>query len=1015
MEITKDQLRTIIQNAPQGSDPKKIVKALIAKGHSIQGLVPSYTSMAKGIVTGEVAPSSYGTTPNPKQEAIKGVKEAISTTSRLPVVQDVVGAAKAGLKSTFVDAPMKFSETVTGYKGGLTGVPGAPGAVPEKLSPGERGQKFGESLIDASTGTMGTVFSPAAALESVPVVGEPITKAFGALQEGGGKIVSEPVKFIAKDVFGIELTPEQEQYIEMGGETVAGAYMLKMARDAMKVRQANEYGVKVQESLKKGDFVAAREALTLYEQAVKTPPSTAGVIGSTLEAPISAGISKSFELAKSSLSKGIDGLQGLKTKVKPDVVTKRSTEIQAVIDQNKPLRTYVEKQNKKGVDVKNEVANTDLLRGAVDKDGVIRTKQEGGAVSQYRDFLKPQEKVVSDILKAEGKTMALKDVEANLTKLVLDSGLEGKALVKALSDIKSEIEGYSLRADSAGNIPVSLINDAKINKYATINYLSDNGVIDKTIARGLKEIVERETKSANVKALNAELAKHYSTIGFLEKLDGVRVKGGRLGKYFAQTIGTVVGSQFGPVGAVLGAELGGRIKGTSMSKTFGKEAGTPLKASTAMEEALAQSSKSEGSLKASQANTNIVTKIPIDKTIPKSTKKVNKPFKQAETPQTSKTIGKGTKIPVDEFNRLVKDFEPLYKKAPSAKKFIDDVAKDAADLYGGKVASTGLKSLERAIEKAYIEKNGQALAVTDIARNTIVAMDEVSMSNITKELAKNKNVINIKYKDVGSDVLGFKANLAKVKTPDGMIAEIQINTPDMVYAKEIAKDAKAILGEALYNETKKKVGFEGGEGHVFYEYWRSDNIKDVFSIEQNSNGYYNVVRDSYSGKLLDFSYDTAFTKFRSPNADYMIVSAENPMGKASSKMSNSASTRAFKAFMDKKKIEYKSQTGRYNGNNERSFIVRVDNPSQRGIIDSWLEKNSPQAENIMIKDGKAYRYDPRTMEAYEADLTTYNMPIELPASTKDFYSRVDGKTYKLPLYNTAYESSSVNFSNIYKK
>lgn len=38
MEITKDQLKLILQKAPEGSDPKKVVKALQAKGHTIQGL-----------------------------------------------------------------------------------------------------------------------------------------------------------------------------------------------------------------------------------------------------------------------------------------------------------------------------------------------------------------------------------------------------------------------------------------------------------------------------------------------------------------------------------------------------------------------------------------------------------------------------------------------------------------------------------------------------------------------------------------------------------------------------------------------------------------------------------------------------------------------------------------------------------------------------------------------------------------------------------------------------------------
>ena len=77
-------------------------------------------------------------------------------------------------------------------------------------------------------------------------------------------------------------------------------------------------------------------------------------------------------------------------------------------------------------------------------------------------------------------------------------------------------------------------------------------------------------------------------LGLLEKLDGKKVQGGKLGKYFAQTIGSIVGSHFGPLGAIVGAELGGGIKGSLMSSTFGRAAGSQLEQSAAMQKALSQ-------------------------------------------------------------------------------------------------------------------------------------------------------------------------------------------------------------------------------------------------------------------------------------------------------------------------------------------------------------------------------------------------------------------------------------------
>jgi hypothetical protein len=66
-------------------------------------------------------------------------------------------------------------------------------------------------------------------------------------------------------------------------------------------------------------------------------------------------------------------------------------------------------------------------------------------------------------------------------------------------------------------------------------------------------------------------------------LNGKKVEGGRLGKYFASTIGAIVGSHFGPLAAVVGAELGSRAKGAQMSMNkIGKAGGKPLSVSDDM-------------------------------------------------------------------------------------------------------------------------------------------------------------------------------------------------------------------------------------------------------------------------------------------------------------------------------------------------------------------------------------------------------------------------------------------------
>ena len=258
-------------------------------------------------------------------------------------------------------------------------------------------------------------------------------------------------------------------------------------------------------------------------------------------------------------------------------------------DGNASFRKAVAATKDKGIDAKELLAQTDLLYGAVDNTGTIRTTQDGGAVQQLQDFIKPQEDVISRNLAMEGKSVSLSDIERQMIDNVNSSKIKGADKVSALAKVSQEIDGLKLEADAAGNIPLSAVQDAKTYKYANIDYTKPSSKnSDKVVARTLKEFIENNTDSVDVKALNKELAAHYSVLGLLEKLDGKKVSGGKLEKYFAQTMGSIVGSHFGPLGAIVGAELGGGIKGSLMSSTFGRATGNQLEQSQAMRQALSQ-------------------------------------------------------------------------------------------------------------------------------------------------------------------------------------------------------------------------------------------------------------------------------------------------------------------------------------------------------------------------------------------------------------------------------------------
>jgi hypothetical protein len=298
------------------------------------------------------------------------------------------------------------------------------------------------------------------------------------------------------------------------------------------------------------------------------------------------------------------------------IVNQRKKEL-GVLDDYASVSKRVQKAKDKGIDVKDIVANTDLLHGAVDKNGVISTKGEGNAVDQLQQFIQPQEDVISKNLKNEGVSLPASVVQKKLEYEVNQSGLKGGAKIRALNEVEQDMKGYMLDANKDGTIPLSVIHDAKVDKYSNINFMTEaeKQKSAKAIARGLKQLVENNTKSVDVKKLNSELSQHYAVLDYLNSLDGKRVEGGRLGKYFAKTVGAIVGGHFGPLGSIVGAETAGAIKGNSMASTFGGKIGRNLEQSEAMKAAIASGNTTKLPVKSMPSEyTNELPTIPFGQT-----------------------------------------------------------------------------------------------------------------------------------------------------------------------------------------------------------------------------------------------------------------------------------------------------------------------------------------------------------------------------------------------------------------
>lgn len=252
------------------------------------------------------------------------------------------------------------------------------------------------------------------------------------------------------------------------------------------------------------------------------------------------------------------------------------------------VKKLLENARSKGEDPAQLLAQSGVLKGAVDDNGLLSTIGEGGAREKYyEEHVKPTEGVVRKNLEIEGNKVPIADIEKALNRAVNSSNLEGEALVNAQGKVKREIQGLALRADADGNVPLTKVHDAKVNKYETIDYLNPSSKkADKAIANAYKTVVEDNTKSINTKNINKELGRHLNVLKLIERLDNKRVEGGRLGKYVARGIGAVIGSKGGPIGSILGSELGGRIQGAIMARTFSSNASRIIEKSPEMIQAL---------------------------------------------------------------------------------------------------------------------------------------------------------------------------------------------------------------------------------------------------------------------------------------------------------------------------------------------------------------------------------------------------------------------------------------------
>jgi hypothetical protein len=566
-----------------------------------------------------------------------------------------------------------------------------------------------------------------------------------------------------------------------------------------------------------------------------------------------------------------------------NLIEKRKKDL-AVLEDYNSVSNVVQKHKDRGINVPEIVAGTDLLHGAVDKNGVISTKGDGGAIDQVQKLIKPAEGVIAKNLEREGKSLPLSVIEKKLQSAVDSSGLEGAALTKAHREVAADLAGYARRALPNGEIPLATIHSAKIDKYSNINFMTEaeKQKSGKAIAKALKELVESNTQSVDVKKLNEELSRHYAVINYLEKLDGKRVEGGRLGKHFARVLGGIVGSHFGPLGSIAGAELAGGIKGLTMSSKFGGKIGKSLGHSDAMQKAIDRGN----SLKVKHLPSEYTNELPtIDAgTVPKKVSTL--PVAEGAPKVYSNNLGALTKSQTTQskpMNKGIGKIVPPGKDGASVKKkdnlasVIEAFQRDKS--LTGKDAQVQEASIRKFVENKdemvgeYLKKNGNVVN-TDEARKLFkdvgyVGKNSRAVQEASSAVAKEawKKLLKTSKSDTAVIFAGGsgtgKTSAVKTLIPDeigdaGAVLDGNLSTMGSATSRiqEVLDAGKKPLIAYVYRDPVE-AWVEGVVKRMKLNKEEGGRIVPLSVFLENHKGSYEVTKKLLESKNLGKEYDVA--------------------------------------------------------------------------------------------------------------------------------------------------------------
>lgn len=159
--------------------------------------------------------------------------------------------------------------------------------------------------------------------------------------------------------------------------------------------------------------------------------------------------------------------------------------------------------------------------------------------------------------------------------------------------------------------------------------------------------------------------------------------------------------------------------------------------------------------------------------------------------------------------------EPIMSKAQQAAPELDKIGNEYADKFDGRVTPVNFKGYESILRKSKDELGGDLGQLKDAVRSTVVVSYD-KLDGAAAALREDPRILRVKVQE-GPAYFGYKGIITNLKLKNGTIAEMQVNTPEMIYGKSLKKDALTVLSQKEYDDIAEKTGLPGGLGHVYYE------------------------------------------------------------------------------------------------------------------------------------------------------------------------------------------------------